>query len=224
MNRRSGTASVLIFLAVFSNLAAVRAGLVFENSHLDIEARVTATQTVAVFRFHVEGDRAITIKEIKSSCECTEGRADRAAYQPGERGEIRAVFKHGERTGEQFKTVTVKTDEAGIGPQRLSFKVLIPRVVEVVPVALFWQTGAKSEAKEIRISFPDGKFQPVEVGLVGPQKNVSAELRCLEKGTRYVLTVSPRSTSEPWKEELPIEMNFGGELGIRRQVCYAYVK
>ena len=126
----------------------IRAGLVFENTHLDIDASATATQTVALFPFHVDGERAITIKGIKSSCECTEGHADRVAYQPGERGEISAIFQHGERTGEQFKTITMKTDEPGVGPQRLSFNVVIPRVVEVVPVALFWETGEVARKAE----------------------------------------------------------------------------
>jgi len=222
MKWQSGMAPVLVFLAIFSVQAEIRAGLVFEKTHLDITAPIAATQTEAVFPFHAEG--ATTIKGLKSSCECTEVRSERMIYQPGEKGEVRAIFKHGERVGEQFKTITVRTDEAGVGPQKLSFKVVIPRVVEVTPVALFWGTGAPKEAREIQIVFPDEKCLPVDVRISGERKNADAALRCLEPGRKYLLTVSPRSTSEAWKEELPIEMDFGGELGVRKQVCYAYVK
>ena len=218
------TPLLLSSLMLISSRMDVRAGLVFERGHLDIAAVVTATQTEAVFPFHVEEDRPVFITGIKSSCECTEGRSERKAYQPGEKGEIRAIFKHGERVGEQFKSITVRTDEQGVGPQRLSFKVVIPRVVEVTPVALFWEAGGTGQAKEIQIVFPDDKFPPVEVVIVGERKNVDAGLRCVEQGKKYVLTVTPHSTSEPWKEELPIEINFGGELGVRRQICYAYAK
>lgn len=219
-----GLTPFAVALLIWAGLVEVRAGLVFEKTHLDITAPVAATQTEAVFPFRTEGDRAVSITALKSSCECTEVRSARMIYQPGETGEIHAVFKHGERVGEQFKTLTVRTDEQGVAPQRLSFDVVIPRVVEVAPVALFWQTGAPREGKEIRIAFPEEKFKPVDVTISGEAKNVDARLDCVEAGKKYVLKVVPRSTSEPWKEELAIAINFGGEQGIRRQVCYAYVK
>jgi len=214
--------SILLLSVIFSNLSTSRAGLVFETPHLDITAPVTSTQTEAIFPFRVDG--ATSIKSVKSSCECTVGKSNKVSYQPGERGEIRAIFTHGERVGEQFKTLTIRTDEPGVGPQKVSFKVVIPRVVEVSPVALFWTRGAKIEMKEIQIVFPDGKFKPVGIGIPGKQKNIDAKLTCVESGKRYVLTVSPRSTAESWKEELSIEMDFGPELGVRKQICYAYVK
>jgi len=224
-NRVTGAAqALLLVLVVFLNLSPSQAGLVFDKPHLDIQAPVTVTQTEAIFPFHVEGTSEVTLKAIKSSCECTEGKTDKLSYKPGEQGELRAVFKHGERVGEQFKTITVKTDEPGGGAQKVSFKVVIPRVVEVSPVALFWATGSQRESKEIRIGFPDTEVRPVGVVLSGGQDHVDAILTCLEPGSKYLVTVRPRSTSSDWKEELVLEMDFGSELGVRKQICYAYVK
>lgn len=214
----------MVLSVILLNLPTILAGLVFEKTHLDITAPVTATQTEAIFPFRVDGGIDVSIKAVKSSCECTVGKSDKVSYTLGERGEIRASFTHGERVGEQFKSLTIRTDEPGVGPQKVSFKVVIPRVVEVSPVALFWTRGGRIESKEIQIVFPDEKFKPVGIVMQGEQKNIDAKLTCLESGKRYVLTVSPLSTSESWKEELPIEIDFGRVLGVRKQICYAYVK
>ncbi len=136
---------------------------------------------------------------------------------------IQAVFTHGDRSGEQFKTITVRTNEAGNMPTRLSFNVLIPKLVEMVPVALFWDKDGKSDSREILVSFPEAGAKLLSVGISSHSNHLSAKLRCLEDMKKYVLTVTPLSVKEHWKEEIIIEVQWKS-LGARHYSCYAYVK
>jgi uncharacterized protein DUF1573 len=58
----------------------------------------------AILKYQNKGDKPIAIKNVSTSCGCTAATAKNSA-EPGEKGEVTATFKIGDRTGAQQKMV-----------------------------------------------------------------------------------------------------------------------
>jgi hypothetical protein len=198
-----------------------RAELIFESSHVDLDAGASDASTEAVFGFTNKGRRAVEIREVKSSCDCTTTKLEKRRYDPGETGAIKAVFTFGERVGEQFKQITVKTDEGVESVYRLSFRVRISEWLTAAPIALFWTQGGKAETKTIRVNCPEQQATSVVVTAVFHK--VKARVESGGGGQSYEVIVSPKSTGEVFREEILVDAEFPG-VGKRTIRCYAYVK
>ena len=69
------------------------------------------TTVDAEFAFVNTSDRVVRVIDIKSSCGCTATQLAKREFAPGEGEIIRANFNTLGRTGQQSKTVTVRTDD-----------------------------------------------------------------------------------------------------------------
>ena len=86
---------------------------------------------------------------MKPSCGCTTAALAKNDVAPGEKGEITATFKIGDRTGLQVKTITVETDDPKAPQTVLTFKATIAQMLEVQPNFVFWQANEPAQPKTI---------------------------------------------------------------------------
>ncbi len=189
----------LLFIS-FSLLltALVNAKVVWENTTQEYKATFEDTKTEAIFRFTNTGSKPVKVIKIHTSCGCTATTPPRAQpYQPGETGEVIAVFSYGDRTGRQTKNITaeiaeVETDGT-VGtptPHQLTLTVDIPVVLQVEPNFLFWQPGEGAVAKTARVTVGDGIPLEVKDIRVG-DPNISARFKTITPNKQYEIELTP---------------------------------
>ena len=88
-----------------------QAQLAWEKTELELNPPPSADSAVATFKYENKGAKPINIKAVRTSCGCTTAALAKNDVAPGEKGEIVATLKTGDRTGLQQKTVTVETDD-----------------------------------------------------------------------------------------------------------------
>ena len=87
------------------------------------------------FGFRNEGEAAVTVTSVESSCGCTTAELAQTVYAPGEAGRIDVTFELGDRNGRQIKQVVVRTDDPATPVTTLTLDVTIPRPVELSPLS-----------------------------------------------------------------------------------------
>jgi hypothetical protein len=92
-------------LLCFSLAATTQAALVFEKTTLDLNPDMGAATAEAIFKYENKGDTPVHIKAVKPSCGCTTAALAKNDVAPGEKGEIKATFNIGDRSGLQVKTI-----------------------------------------------------------------------------------------------------------------------
>jgi hypothetical protein len=72
---------------------------------------LTAGEIVAyTFTFRNEGTKSLTIKEVKTSCGCTEVKVPNKSIGPGEEGYLEVIYNSAGETGKQLHTITIFSD------------------------------------------------------------------------------------------------------------------
>jgi hypothetical protein len=104
---------------------------------------------------------------------------------PGEKGEITATFKIGDRTGTQVKTVTVETDEAPHAVTVLTLKAVLPEMLTLAPSFVYWAAGEEPKAKTIT----------AKAGKDFPAKNVTVT----SSNPEFLTKVEPGDANGEWK-------------------------
>ena len=111
--------------------AAARAELKWEQTLIELHPAAGDKEAVGHFKYQNTGNQPVRIKSVHTSCGCTAAQTQKDEVPPGDKGEIMATFKIGDRTGTQVKAVTVATDD----PVRSRVHQPISEAVEVVPGA-----------------------------------------------------------------------------------------
>ena len=170
--------------------------IVFEQNEIVHEAGLMDERTEAVFKFTNEGDQTVMITNLKSSCGCTVPQLEKKDYQPGESGEIKAIFTYGARVGTQHKRINVETDEPENNSYTLSLVTKIPEWVVVEPRILRWKAGEEPAPQTIRVSVMDPDKVQVELpnGLLQHFEMEKADSADGDKA--QVFTVKPKSVTE----------------------------
>ena len=107
--------------SVWSSCLTTFADLQWQSREFFEVASPESTQAVARYTFRNTGQKPVEIVSVSSSCGCTVAKPDKTLYQPGEAGQIEATFVFGSRTGDQRKTITVRSREDQSKPQADSF-------------------------------------------------------------------------------------------------------
>lgn len=168
--------------------------LQFESSRIVHDATFDETEYTATFVFTNKGDKTVTLKDVQSSCGCTTALPSKQVFAPGESGEISATFDYGEREGKQMKSIRVETDQEENPRIVLNLEVNIPLVMEVSPTVVMWNRSAdeKFSAKEVVIKSHFN--EPVEITeVIGSSDLFSQEVRVIEAGKQFALSVTPQN-------------------------------
>src|SRR3954468_5493775 len=103
--------STLAAVALLTAAGTACAGLDWTKPVQDFQATPDKPSVEARFAFKNTGATPVTITSLKTTCGCTTARLDKRTYQPGEQGEIVAVYKFPFQKGALRKLVLVTTDD-----------------------------------------------------------------------------------------------------------------
>ena len=177
--------------------------LVFEQSELELHPAVGDATAVGHFKYQNKGDKTIAIKNVSTSCGCTAASAKQSA-EPGEKGEVTATFKVGDRIGTQQKTITVTTDDPKQPTTMLNLKVVIPQVLELQPTLLYWQAGEATKPKTIVAKAgKDISVKSLNVSSSNPDFTTKVEPGA--SPGEFRINVEPRKTTQPASATLAIK-------------------
>src|SRR5437899_3540254 len=124
---------VLVFtLSILLPLAA-QAELKWEQTQVELHPAVGDKEAVGHFKYQNTGGTDVHFKSVHSSCGCTTAQTQKDQVGPGDKGEITATFKIGDRTGTQVKTVTVETDDLAHAVTTLTLKAVLPEMHRIEP-------------------------------------------------------------------------------------------
>jgi hypothetical protein len=173
------------------------ASLTFSEPQKEIKMGLEDTKGSVDYTFKNQSDKPVTIKEAKGFCSCTSVQISggKTVYKPGESGVIRVNLDMANETGTVEKVVGVflTTDKGDEPSHQLKIIVHIPVLVEIEPKSVKWTVGDAPEAKVIRIMMKAD--QPIHIKDITPSsERFVHELKVLEDGRDYQLTITPKST------------------------------
>jgi hypothetical protein len=195
-----------VLLAVLSLCfsAAAQAELSWEKTELELNPAPGADSAIATFKYENKGDKKIHINAVRTSCGCTTAALKKNDVEPGEKGEIVATLKTGDRVGLQTKTVTVETDDAKTPQTVLTLKANVVQLLELAPAFLTWQATDKPEPKTITAKAGKGvTIKNLEVTSSAP--DFTAKVEPGPAAGEFKIVVSPKDTSHPSTANLSIK-------------------
>ncbi len=187
----------LIAMACVLAACPLPAALQWQRTEATFKATPQQEAFEAGFSFRNTGRIPVNIVSIRTTCGCTTAALEKRTYAPGERGTIRAVFTFGGRTGLQYKSIYVGTDDPDSPLVKLVISGEIPPVVQLTPRFLGWTLGEAPAAKAARVSLqsPDAtRISQVE----SSSQAFQVRLQPSETESRvYNLEVRPVRTDQP---------------------------
>jgi Protein of unknown function (DUF1573) len=181
-----------------------QAQLTWEKTELELNPAIGADSAVATFKYENKGAKPINIKAVRTSCGCTTAALQKNDVAPGEKGEIVATLKIGDRTGLQKKTVTVETDDPQQPQTVLTLKANIAQLLELQPAFVFWQSNEDPKPKTILAKAgKDVTIKSLEVTSSAPELTTKVEPGSTAGEFRII--VQPRETGHQVTANLTIK-------------------
>ncbi len=181
-----------IWIALLSGVVA-QAELVFEQKQIEHDASLMEERSEAVFEFVNEGKEPVRITKVASSCGCTVPQLEKNLYQPGESGEIRAIFTFGSRTGLQRKRITVQASGETTEVHELFMVTRIPEWLKVSPRILRWRMDGEATPQEMTVEIP----YPDTMNVLPPETSPHFEIQRQESEPgRIAYSIQPKSLGE----------------------------
>ncbi len=185
-------------------LVPATAQLAFQNQELTLRKKAADEKVDVTFQFKNTTDHVIEIKSVTSSCGCTTPALQKKIYEAGESGEIRAIFKFGQRTGRQVKYITIAyAIPEHVPDDRLKLEVIIVAPVLIQPTLVFWKRDSELAPRKISIRLdPDLDLKISKVS--NSNDDFRTDLSETNAG-QYELSVTPRTTAERQSTIIKIE-------------------
>jgi Protein of unknown function (DUF1573) len=181
-----------------------QAQLAWEKTEIELNPPPGADSAVATFKFENKGAKPIHISAVRTSCGCTTAALAKNDVAPGEKGEIVATLKTGDRVGLQQKTVTVETDDPKQPQTVLTLKAMIAQILELQPVFVSWQANEDPKAKTIVAKAGKGvTIKSLEVTSSAPEFTTKVEPGSTAGEFRII--VQPKDTQHQATANLTIK-------------------
>jgi hypothetical protein len=183
-----------IFAVTLSIVICVtaHAELKWEETAVELHPAPSDKEAVGHFKYQNTGSKPVRFKSVHTSCGCTAAQSQKEEVPPGEKGEITATFKIGDRTGTQVKTVTVQTDDPTNVTTVLTLKAVIPQELEINPTFVFWGKGEAPNAKTIVVhAGKDFSVKQLKVASSTPDFQTKVEQTGKDQ---FKIDVQPRET------------------------------
>jgi hypothetical protein len=170
------------------------AELKWEQTAVELHPAPTDKEAVGHFKYQNTGSKPVRFKSVHTSCGCTAAQSQKEEVPPGEKGEITATFKIGDRTGTQVKTVTVQTDDPANVTTVLTLKAVIPQELEINPTFVFWGKGEAPNPKTIVVhAGKDFSVKQLKVASSSPDFQTKVEQTGKDQ---FKIDVQPRETDK----------------------------
>ncbi len=198
MRTRIFTFTLSIFVCTIA-----RAELKWEQTAVELHPTAEDKEAVGHFKYQNTGSQPVWFKSVHSSCGCTAAQSQKDEVPPGEKGEITATFKIGDRTGTQVKTVTVQTDDPINATTVLTLKAVIPQQLEINPTFVFWGQGEALKPKSIVVrASKDFPVKKLRVTSSSPDFQTKVD----QTGNgQFKIDIQPRDTSRNMDATLIIQ-------------------
>jgi hypothetical protein len=191
--------------ALFLGISSMaQAQLAWEKIELELNPAAGVESVDAIFKYENKGTKPINIKAVRTSCGCTTAALKKNDVAPGEKGEIVATLKTGDRVGLQQKTVTVETDDPQQPSTVLTLKANIAQLLELQPAFVFWQSNEDPKPKTIVAKVGKGvTIKNLEVTSSAPEFTTKVEPG--STAGEFKIIVQPTSTSKQVTASLSIK-------------------
>lgn len=191
--------------ALFLGISTMaQAQLAWEKTEIELNPAPGSDSAVATFKYENKGATPINIKAVRTSCGCTTAALKKNDVAPGEKGEIVATLKTGDRTGQQVKTVTVDTDDPKNLQVVLTLKANIAQLLDLQPAFVFWTANEDPKPKTIVAKAGKGvTIKSLEVTSSTPDFTTK-----VEPGTaagEFKINVTPHDTTHQITANLTIK-------------------
>lgn len=188
-------------------MAFAQAGeLAWKETSITQAAKSTDREATAVFTFTNTSGAPVTIGKISTSCGCTTVEPSLKLVPPGESGTLQVVFKFGGRKGKQQKTIAIQTKGQEEATSVLTLLVEIPDPVRVDKPELVWKVGGPKQTQVFQITIDDPSTVRVK-GFKAPGAAFTGEMKEVEPGRKYRVSVTPSDTRAPQKAMLKLEIS-----------------
>ena len=189
-----------------------QAQLAWEKTEIELNPAPGADSAVATFKYENKGTTPINIKAVRTSCGCTTAALKKNDVAPGEKGEIVATLKTGDRTGQQVKTVTVDTDDPKNLQVVLTLKANIAQLLDLQPAFVFWQANEDPKPKTIVAKAGKGvTIKSLEVTSSTPDFTTKVEPG--STAGEFNIIVQPKETGHQATANLTIKPDKGAGEG-----------
>lgn len=194
--------------AVWLGLGTARAELKWQEKEVELHPKASDATAVAHFRYENVGDKAIHISAVQPSCGCTVATLKSNDIAPGDKGEITATFNIAGRTGLQHKMITVTSDDPKNPRTVLTLTANVPKLVDVEPIFLFWNSNEPLDPKKITVTTSeDANIKKFDVASTSP--HVTAEIKAGEHPHEWVVTVTPKAGHDPFAANIALKPEGG---------------
>ena len=183
--------------------AIARAELKWEQTAVELHPTAGDKEAVGHFKYQNTGSQAVRFKSVHTSCGCTVAQSQKEEVPPGEKGEITATFKIGDRTGTQVKTVTVQTDDPINATTVLTLKAVIPQQLEINPTFVFWGQGEALKPKSIVVR-ASKDFPVKQLRVTSSSPDFQTKVEQTSNG-QFKIDIQPRDTSRNMDATLIIQ-------------------
>jgi hypothetical protein len=190
-----------LFLAISTG---AQAQLSWEKTELELNPPPGADSAVATFKYQNKGAKPIHINAVRTSCGCTTAALAKNDVAPGEKGEIVATLKTGDRVGLQQKTVTVETDDAKEPQTVLTLKANVVQLLELQPAFVSWTANEDPKPKTIVAKAGKGvTIKSLDVASSTPEFTTKVEPG--SAAGEFKIIVSPKDTGHQATANLSIK-------------------
>lgn len=181
-----------------------QAQLAWEKTEVELNPPPGAEAAVATFKYENKGDKPVHINAVKTSCGCTTAALAKNDVAPGEKGEIVATLKTGDRVGVQQKTVTVETDDPKVPQTVLTLKANLIQLLDLQPAFVSWQANEDPKPKTITAKAGKGvTIKSLEVTSSAPEFTTKVEPG--SAAGEFRILVSPKDTAHQATANLTIK-------------------
>ncbi len=189
--------AILLFL-LFCSFKLSAESLSFEVTSIPIKVAPTASGAETAFLFENKTEQPIIVSQLSTPCICLETslRDDKKTYLPGEKGELKVKINTGELTGTLDKKIVLsqKDHDGKVSNTVLTVKIEIPETIQLTPKTVKWIPGETPTPKKIKVSI--NQEDPISILKAScSDDNFKIELKMLQEGKEYELTITPKDTT-----------------------------
>lgn len=220
--------AVLLNALLLLSISAMAASeLKWETTLIEVEPTFEQKEVTVSFQFENISNQPITIDSTKTSCGCTVASLEKTTYEPGESGEVSAVFEIGQLVGLQTKLITVFTNGSKEPTDSLTLKVNIPQAVTLKPRIRMWKIG-QGEINEQTIQISIHESLDIEITSLIPINEDGAQfdytLEKSEKPGDYLLTLKPKSLEVQLRGRFNLGSDNDRDHTLQKHPIYAFVR
>ncbi|MDR4498979.1 MAG: DUF1573 domain-containing protein [Candidatus Scalindua sp.] len=168
----------------------------FDNPDFDFGKMFKGEKVEHIYAFENRGDEVLEISRVKTTCGCTAAMVTDKILQPGERGEIKALYNPGSFTGKVKKSLIVMSNDPDSPHYKLTLSGKVEEELRVSPKSInFGSTYlGKEVVKTVTVaSLPGSNLTIKKVSSSHPSVHASiAEKR----GEEYIVTVVVKDNLE----------------------------